>query len=81
MVFFAFDTFLSPLLRTRGSHQVSTQSCVGMAAAIAAIRSMNQRKAGEVDSEDEDLLENLIAKLPPPETWDSEIALGMLVVG
>jgi hypothetical protein len=51
-----------------------------MAAAIAAIRDMNRRKAAD-DGSDDDLLEHLIVKLPPRDTWESEIALGMLVVG
>jgi hypothetical protein len=52
-----------------------------MAGAIAAIRKMKKRKPADNDSDDEDLLEHLIVKLPPQDTWDSEIALGMLVVG
>ncbi len=55
--------------------------CIKMAAAIAAIRSMNTRKAADDVSDDEDLLDHLVMKLPPRDTWDSEIALGMLVVG
>ncbi len=52
-----------------------------MAATIAAIRKLNKRKVeGDVEEKD-NLLENLTARLPPRETWDSELFLGMLVLG
>jgi hypothetical protein len=50
-------------------------------AIIATIRSRNNRKLSEEEAEGEILLENLISKLPPTETWDSEFSIGMLVVG
>jgi hypothetical protein len=52
-----------------------------MAATIAAIRKFNKRKVEEDDEETDNLLENLTAKLPPKETWDSEHILGLLVLG
>ncbi len=52
-----------------------------MAATIAAIRKLNKRKIEEEDEDTEDLLEILTARLPPKETWDSELFLGMLVLG
>jgi hypothetical protein len=52
-----------------------------MAAAIAVIRKLNQRRLERKDADEDDLLDNLKARLPPKETWDSELFLGMLVLG
>jgi hypothetical protein len=52
-----------------------------MASAIAAMRKMNKSQVLEEGAEDEDILENLITKLPPSETWDAEFCLGVLVLG
>jgi hypothetical protein len=53
-----------------------------MAATIAAIRKINRRKVEEDDDSDtENLLQKLTARLPPEETWDSEHFLGMLILG
>jgi len=52
-----------------------------MAATIAAIRKFNKRKIEGDDDDGDNLLENLTARLPPKETWDSEHILGLLVLG
>ena len=52
-----------------------------MASAIAAMRKMNKSQAFEEGADVEDLLENLVIKLPPEETWDAEFCLGVLVLG
>jgi hypothetical protein len=50
-----------------------------MAGAIAAIR--KHRAITEEESDEESLLDHLISKVPPQETWDAEFCLGMLVAG
>jgi hypothetical protein len=50
-------------------------------AIIATIRVRNNRKLAEEEADGELLLENLISKLPPAETWDTELSIGVLVVG
>jgi hypothetical protein len=50
-------------------------------AIIATIRSRNNRKLAEEEADGELLLENLISKLPPAETWDTELNIGVLIVG
>jgi hypothetical protein len=52
-----------------------------MASAIAAMRKMTKGQVFEEVADVEDLLENLVTKLPPAETWDAEFCLGVLVLG
>ena len=52
-----------------------------MASTIAAIRIRNQRKIAEQEMDEESLLENLVSRVPPQETWDADFCLGMLVAG
>ena len=54
-------------------------SVVGMASVIAAIR--KNRNFSEQEADEENLLDNLISRVPPQETWDAEFCLGMLVAG
>jgi hypothetical protein len=51
-----------------------------MAAAIL-LRKRNARILQDDDDEEESLLENLTAKLPPTETWEAEMLLGIHVLG
>jgi hypothetical protein len=50
-----------------------------MASTIAAIR--KNRAISEQEPEEENLLDNLISRVPPKQTWDAEFILGMLVHG
>ena len=52
-----------------------------MAAAIAVIRKFNQRKIAKEDTGDENLLLDLVTKLPLKELWVEEHILGILVLG
>ena len=52
-----------------------------MAAAIVAIRKNNQRKISEDQSGDDNLLIDLITRLPSQELWIEEHTLGILVLG
>ena len=51
-----------------------------MAAVIAAIRKNRTYSEPEADEAD-NLLDDLISRAPPQETWDAEFCLGMLVAG
>ncbi len=51
------------------------------ASAIAAMRKKNKGQVFEEGADVEDLLENLVMKLPPAETWDAEFCLELLVLG
>jgi hypothetical protein len=52
-----------------------------MACTIAAIRIRSQRNISEHEKDEDILLDNLISRVPPQETWDTEFCLGMLVAG
>jgi hypothetical protein len=52
-----------------------------MASAIAAMRRMTKSQTFEEAADVDDILENLVMKLPPVETWDAEFCLGVLVLG
>jgi hypothetical protein len=52
-----------------------------MAATIAAIRKLNKRKVDGESDDTDNLLSNLTTRLPLKDTWDSELILGMLVLG
>ncbi len=52
-----------------------------MAAAIAVIRQINQRKIARDDACEEGLLLELIVRLPAQELWIEEHILGILVLG
>jgi hypothetical protein len=54
-------------------------SIAAMAATITAIR--KNRTFSDKDEADENLLDNLISRVPPQETWEAEFCLGMLVAG
>jgi hypothetical protein len=53
---------------------------ITMAGVISAIRKNRTYSEQEAD-EAENLLDNLISRSPPQETWDAEFCLGMLVAG
>jgi hypothetical protein len=50
-----------------------------MASTIAAIR--KNRQVTEQEIEEDSLLDNLISRVPPQDTWEAEFCLGMLVAG
>jgi hypothetical protein len=50
-----------------------------MAATIAAIR--KNRKIPDQEKEEDSLLDNLITRAPPQDSWEAEFCLGMLVAG
>ncbi len=52
-----------------------------MASAIAAMRKGNKGQSNQETTENDDILENLMIKLPPQETWDAEYSLGVLILG
>ncbi len=52
-----------------------------MASAIAAMRKMPKSQVFEEGAEGKDIIENLVTKLPPSETWDAEFCLGVLILG
>jgi hypothetical protein len=52
-----------------------------MAAAIAALRKINQRKVEGEEASDDNLLLDLTTRLPPQELWIEEQVLGILVLG
>jgi hypothetical protein len=52
-----------------------------MASAIAAMRKMTKNQVFEEEEDVEDILENLVIKLPSAETWDAEFILGVLILG
>ncbi len=52
-----------------------------MAGAIAAMRKKNKGQEFEEGADGGDLMENLVIKLPPAETWVAEFCLGVLVLG
>jgi hypothetical protein len=52
-----------------------------MAAAIAILRKVNQRKIAKEDASDENLHLELTIRLPPKELWIEEHVLGILVLG
>jgi hypothetical protein len=52
-----------------------------MASAIAAMRKMTKAPVFEEGADADDILEILVTKLPPAETWDAEFCLGVLVLG
>ena len=49
-----------------------------MASAIAAVRKMTKAQVFQ-EGAGENILENLVIKLPPEETWDAEFCLGVLM--
>ena len=51
-----------------------------MAAAIL-LRKRTAQILHDDDDDDNSLLENLTAKLPPKETWEAELLLGIHVLG
>jgi hypothetical protein len=52
-----------------------------MASAIAVMRKKIKTQGFEEGGEDGGILENLVTKLPPMETWDAEYCLDVLVLG
>jgi hypothetical protein len=52
-----------------------------MASAIAAMRKGNKGQSNQETTENDDILENLMIKLPPQEIWDAEYSLGVLILG
>jgi hypothetical protein len=52
-----------------------------MAAAIAVFRKINQRKIAEEEAGEENLLLDLITRLPVKDFWIEEHVLGILVLG
>jgi hypothetical protein len=54
----------------------------GMALNVfAAIRQKSKSRHVIVEADTENLLDNLVSKLPPRDTWDAEFFLGILVLG
>jgi hypothetical protein len=49
-------------------------------ATIIAIRK-NRNLSDQTEVEQDNLMDNLIVKVPPQETWDTEFFLDMLVAG
>ncbi len=52
-----------------------------MAAAIAVLRKINQRKIAKDEADEEGLPTELISRLPPKELWVEEHLMGILVLG
>jgi hypothetical protein len=53
-----------------------------MASAILAIRKTRTAAiSSQQESDEEILLEDLVLKVPPQETWEAEFCLDMLVAG
>ncbi len=52
-----------------------------MAATIAILRKVNQRKLAQENASDENLFLELTIRLPPQEKWIEEHVLGILVLG
>ncbi len=48
---------------------------------FAAIRQKNKSRFVVEEPDTENLLDNLVSKLPPQDTWDAEYFLGILVLG
>ncbi len=52
-----------------------------MAAAIAVLRKINERKIAKDEADEECLPTELTSRLPPKELWVEEHLLGILVLG
>jgi hypothetical protein len=50
-------------------------------ASIIAVRKGNKGQSLQEGAETDDILNDLMTKLPPQETWDVEFCLGVLILG
>ncbi len=76
------DSAYEHMKKRRNIYENNLSNCEAplvMAGAIAAIR--KNRTISEEETDEESLLDHLISRVPPQETWDAEFCLGMLVAG